>query len=96
MTFTVGDPDAVANVITSSMTPLLPASTRLPDAAVKLMVPVVTVLLSTLAPTAAVGNTARAPVEFGIEPLLQAVPVVHATVPEVGSHVDWATTEAAG
>jgi hypothetical protein len=68
----------------------------LPDEAEKLTVPDVTVLLSTLAPTAAVGNTARAPLEFGIEPLLHAVPVVHGTVPDVGSHVDWATTEPAG
>jgi hypothetical protein len=54
------------------------------------------VLLSTLAPTAAVGNTANAPLAFGISPPLHAVPVVQGTVPEVGSQVDWATTEAAG
>jgi len=47
-------------------------------------------VVSTLAPNAAFGNTARAPVEVGIEPLLHAVPVVHGTVPEVGSQVDWA------
>jgi hypothetical protein len=68
----------------------------LPDAAVKLTVPVVTVLLSTLAPTAAVGNTANAPLAFGISPPLHAVPVVQGTVPEVGSQVDWALAETAG
>jgi hypothetical protein len=53
-----------------------------------------TVPLRTLALVLALGNTARAPTELGIPPF-QAVPVVHATVPDVGSHVDWACTTAA-
>ena len=95
MTFTVGDPDAVASVITSVVPPLLPDSTRLPDAAVKLTVPVVTVLLSTLAPNAAFGNTATAPLAFGISPPLHAGPVSQGVVPYDGSHVDWACAEPA-
>jgi hypothetical protein len=92
---TVGDPDAVASVITSLVTPLLPVITRLPELAVNVTVPVVTVPLRTLGLVLAVGNTANAPLELGIEPLLQAVPVVQGTVPDVGSHVDWACAEPA-
>ena len=64
--------------------------TTCPEAVVWLIVPTVTVVLSSSTVGPALGNCVIASTALGIMPSLQAVPVVQGVVPDVGNQMDWA------
>ena len=88
----IGTPEETARSIQSVAEPAVPVEpiTTFPEAVVWLIVPTVTVVLSSSTVGPALGNCVIASTALGIMPSLQAVPVVQGVVPDVGNQMDCA------